>query len=59
MRDFGVKGVNVIRPLIHIAKLLRVKPVYRQLIRACEVFPEMVTKLVWEEQRREKRVKAT
>lgn len=60
MQDLGVRNINIIRSLIHTAKLLRVKPVYvlRQLMRACGVFPEMATKLVWREQRWEKWVKA-
>ena len=61
MQDLGVRIINIIRSLIHTAKLLRVKPVYvlRQLMRAWWVFPEMATKLVWREQRWEKWVKAT
>lgn len=43
MQDLGVRSINIIRSLIHTARLLRVKPVYvlRQLVRACGVFPEM------------------
>ena len=59
MQDLGVRSINVIRSLIHTARLLRVKPVYmlRQLVRACRVFLEM-TKLVWREHRWKKWIKA-